>query len=91
MSRCTATCWALLDEFGDAEIASLIAPRALTIDYRRGPELVDRQTTTPREVNGFVLDGIHGRLETPAWQEVSDEFERIQELVPAGMRTATAH
>ncbi|HET6880762.1 MAG TPA: dienelactone hydrolase family protein [Pirellulales bacterium] len=74
--------WALLDEFGDAEIASLIAPRALTIEHWRGPELVDRQTTTPPQVNGIALDGIHGRLETPAWQEVSDEFERIQKLVP---------
>jgi hypothetical protein len=47
--------WALLHEFGDAEIASLIAPRSLTIEYRKGPELVDRQTTTPAEVNGVPL------------------------------------
>ena len=79
--------WALLDEFGDAEIASLIAPRAMTIDDRRGPELVDRQTTTPPQVNGLSLDGVHGRLESPSWQEVADEFRRIDDLVPTSLQT----
>jgi dienelactone hydrolase len=74
--------WALLHEFGDAEIASLVAPRSLTVEYRRGPELVDRQTTTPAEVNGVPLDGVHGRLQTPDWREVAAEFERIDTLVP---------
>ncbi len=78
--------WALLDEFGDAEIASLIAPRAVTVDFRPGPELVDRQTTTPRDVNGHALDGVHGRLTTPTWQEVADEFQRIDDLVPAKLQ-----
>jgi dienelactone hydrolase len=74
--------WALLNQFGDAEIASLIAPRALAIEYRHGPELVDRQLTTPPQVNGIALDGIHGRLANPEWQEVADEFARIDDLVP---------
>jgi dienelactone hydrolase len=74
--------WALLHEFGDAEIASLIAPRNLTVEHLRGPEVVDRQTTTPREVNGVPLDGVHGRLEAPDWQEVADEFARIDAFVP---------
>ncbi|HWB13583.1 MAG TPA: prolyl oligopeptidase family serine peptidase [Pirellulales bacterium] len=74
--------WALLHEFGDAEIASLIAPRSLTIEYRKGPELVDRQTTTPAQVNGVPLDGVHGRLQAPDWSEVAAEFARIEGLVP---------
>ena len=34
--------WGLLSEFGDAEIASLIAPRPLVIEYSSIPELVDK-------------------------------------------------
>jgi dienelactone hydrolase len=79
--------WALLHEFGDAEIASLIAPRSLTIEHRRGPELVDRQTTTPPLLNGITLDGVHGRLETPDWQEVRDEFARLDGLTPEKLQT----
>jgi hypothetical protein len=30
--------WSLLQEFGDAELAGLIAPRALTVEAARGPE-----------------------------------------------------
>ena len=78
--------WALLHEFGDAEIASLIAPRKLTIEHRRGPDLVDRQTTTPAQANGIPLDGIHGRLDTPKWQEVAAEFKRLEELVPDSLQ-----
>ena len=74
--------WALLDEFGDAEIASLVAPRGLVVEYSPEPEVVDRQTTTPANLGGFPLDGIHGRLQTPAWKEVKHEFERLGELVP---------
>ncbi|MGH7140558.1 MAG: hypothetical protein ACREHD_32895, partial [Pirellulales bacterium] len=78
--------WALLDEFGDAEIAGLIAPRALTIEHRRGPEIIDRQTTTPPQANGIPLDGIHGRLDTPDFQEVAEEFARIDQLAPSRLQ-----
>jgi dienelactone hydrolase len=74
--------WALLDEFGDAEIASLIAPRGLVIEYSPEPDVTDRQTTTPPQIGGFPLDGIHGRLRTPTFEEVSQEFERLGSLVP---------
>src|SRR6185295_3922016 len=33
--------WGLLTEFGDAEIASLIAPRGLVIEHSEVPDLVD--------------------------------------------------
>lgn len=78
--------WGLLHEFGDAEIASLIAPRKLTIEHRRGPELVDRQATTPPKVNDVPLDGIHGRLTTPDFQEVAAEFKRLEALVPGELQ-----
>ncbi len=73
--------WALLHEFGDAEIASLIAPRALVVEYSREPEVESRQSTTPKEVNGFPLSGIHGRLITPQAKNVAAEFQRIDKLV----------
>src|SRR5260370_37700866 len=31
--------WGLLREFGDAELASLVAPRALVVEASRGPEI----------------------------------------------------
>ena len=34
--------WGLLSEFGDAEIASLIAPRPLVIEHSSIPELIDK-------------------------------------------------
>ncbi|HEV3005902.1 MAG TPA: dienelactone hydrolase family protein [Pirellulales bacterium] len=71
-----------LDEFGDAEIASLIAPRGLIVEHSDVADVVDRQTTTPPEVNGFAVDGIHGRISTPPFDEVAAEFERIDQLVP---------
>jgi dienelactone hydrolase len=78
--------WALLHEFGDAEIASMIAPRALIVEYNREPEFESRQTTTPKEVNGFPLSGIHGRLTTPQAENVAAEFQRIDKLVKPGFQ-----
>lgn len=62
--------WALLDEFGDAEIASLIAPRALTIEYSRVPDI-----TSPR-----------GDLRTPAFESVRREYGRIESLTRPGFQ-----
>jgi dienelactone hydrolase len=52
--------WGLLREFGDAEIASLIAPRGLIVEASRGPHLAgpppptkDRQGAAP---NGALAD-----------------------------------
>jgi len=78
--------WGLLDEFGDAEIASLIAPGGLVIEHSAVAEVIDRQSTTPQEVNGFALDGIHGTIETPPFDEVAAEFKRIDELVPPALQ-----
>lgn len=57
--------WSLLHEFGDAEIATLIAPRTLTVEYSRAPDI-----TNPR-----------GDLRTPAFESVKAEFDRIGQLL----------
>jgi len=62
----------LLEQFGDAELASLIAPRALIVEGAKGVERV-------------VAEGTGGaapsRLATPEVDAVRKEFERAQTLV----------
>lgn len=60
----------LLQEFGDAEIATLIAPRGLVIEHAPAPQ----------------VSGHKGDIVTPAWSEVQAEFDRIGELVPDGFQ-----
>ena len=62
--------WGLLDEFGDAEIATLIAPRRMIVEYSRGPEWERNVPNTGP-----------GELKTPAFKEVSREFKRIETLI----------
>ncbi len=62
--------WALLHEFGDAEIATLIAPRGLIVEYSLGPEI-----TGPR-----------GALRNPNFHTVKAEFERISSLTSTGFQ-----
>ena len=64
------TIWGLLSEFGDAEIASLIAPRGLTIEYCTVPE----------------VDGQRGRISTPKIETLRAEFERIESFVKPGFQ-----
>ncbi len=64
----------LLEQFGDAELASLVAPRCLVIEAARGPDV-----TLPGAGGGAPA-----RLTTPALQTVKLEFERAQKLLPAG-------
>ena len=67
----------LLEQFGDAELASLVAPRSLIIESARGPELVVPAGT----------GGAPGRLVTPRLEEVRKEVERARNLV-AGLTPA---
>jgi dienelactone hydrolase len=64
--------WGLLHEFGDAEIASLIAPRALIVEASRGPQ-VDGPPPATRERAGATPNG---RLTTPPLESVRSEIER---------------
>lgn len=66
----------LLHEFGDAEIATLIAPRGLVVEYSAGPNIAgpppareDRRGAAP------------GRLNTPDYASVEAEFIRARNLL----------
>jgi len=69
----------LLREFGDAEIASLIAPRTLVVEHSPPPN-VDGPPK-PREGRAGAAPG---RLGAPDYVSVASEFERAQALLRAG-------
>ncbi|TKJ25058.1 MAG: hypothetical protein CEE41_04810 [Hadesarchaea archaeon B3_Hades] len=61
----------LLDEFGDAELASMVVPRTLIIEAARGPEVVIPAGTRAAP----------GRLVTPELENVRSEIERLMKLI----------
>ena len=67
--------FALLDEFGDAELASLIAPRALVVEACRVPEV----NGPPAPGNGRS-GAAPGRLRTPEVASVKQELARAGQL-----------
>ncbi|MGO8748399.1 MAG: dienelactone hydrolase family protein [Thermoguttaceae bacterium] len=69
----------LLQEFGDAEIASLIAPRHLTVEHCRVPEVAGPPAVPPGRVGGAAP----GRLRTPTAEAVTAEIARFRELTQA--------
>ena len=69
----------LLQEFGDAEIASLIAPRHLIVEHSAGPR-VDGPPA-PREGRSGAAPG---QWHTPDYASVEAEFERGRALLKAG-------
>jgi dienelactone hydrolase len=62
--------WGLLEEFGDAELSTLIAPRPLVVAYGRYPEVT----------------GQKGDLNTPEFGRVQREFGRIEKLLKPGFQ-----
>jgi dienelactone hydrolase len=74
--------WDLLTEFGDAEIASLIAPRGLVIEYSEGPR-VDGPLAVPKGRRGGAAVG---KLEIPTFDNVAEEWKRIEPLIPDGFQ-----
>lgn len=68
--------WSLLERFGDAEIAALIAPRALIVEHGQYPEV------THTDHGG----GAPGRLWRPDGVEVRQEYERLERLLQAPPR-----
>ena len=67
--------WGLLHEFGDAEIASLIAPRPLVIEASRGPEVAG-----PPPVRDGRGGAAPGQLVSPPLHDVEAEFERTRDF-----------
>jgi dienelactone hydrolase len=67
----------LLREFGDAEIASLIAPRRLVIEHSRGPDIKGPPATGP----GRRQCAAPGRLEPAEFDSVAQEVSRARRLV----------
>jgi dienelactone hydrolase len=65
--------WGLLREFGDAELASLIAPRSLVVEACRAPEI----SAPPPATNGRLSCACpNGTLTTPSPGAVRQEFDR---------------
>jgi dienelactone hydrolase len=62
--------WGLLREFGDAELATLIAPRGLVVEYSTVPD----------------IPGNKGSLKTPAFDSVKPQFDRIERLTRTGFQ-----
>jgi dienelactone hydrolase len=69
----------LLDQFGDAELASLVAPRPLIVEAAMGPEFVIPPGT----------GAAPGRLASPKLEDVKAELARARELV-AGLKPAAS-
>ena len=67
--------WGLLYEFGDAEIASLIAPRKLIIEASKGPEI----DGPPPPRNGRS-GAAPGKLISPLLDSVEYEFNRAKKF-----------
>ena len=68
--------WALLREFGDAEIAGLVAPRRLVIETSRGPDVSGQPPAT-----GPVAErAASGRLVPPPIASVRAEFDRARQI-----------
>jgi dienelactone hydrolase len=66
--------WTLLHEFGDAEIASLIAPRTLIIEASRGPEI----SGPPPAGEGRLRSAASGSLVSPPLLDVRAEVDRAR-------------
>ena len=66
--------WGLLREFGDAEIAGMIAPRTLVVEASRFPKVGGPPKETPARRGAAP----NGSLSTPALADVRAEVERAR-------------
>jgi len=74
--------WGLVLEFGDAELASLIAPRALVVEASRGPEVGGPPPVTEVHKEGACPNG---KLVSPPLDAVREEVERARSFF-AGLK-----
>lgn len=71
--------WGYLKEFGDAEVASLIVPRTLMIEYSKVPEI----NGPPPALDGPSRVGASaapGKIDTPEFYRVEEEVVRARHL-----------
>jgi len=66
--------WGLLREFGDAEIAGMIAPRTLVVEAARAPEVAGPPPETTQRRGAAPV----GRLDTPPLSSVEEEVGRAR-------------
>ena len=67
--------WGLVREFGDAELASLIAPRSLIVEACHGPEVAAPPPVTEIHKEGACPNG---KLVSPPLDSVQAEVERAR-------------
>lgn len=66
--------WSLLREFGDAEIAGMILPRRVVIEYSASPAVSGPPQPAPSQKNVAAP----GEINTPSPQAVLSEFNRLK-------------
>ncbi len=71
--------WGLLKDFGDAELAAMLAARTLVIDTTPGPEV-----SGPPAPDAKRHGAAPGRLVSPPADSVRQEFARARKLSPHG-------
>lgn len=72
----------LLNEFGDAEIAGMILPRPLVIEYSNQPEIAGPPKLTNSKPHQ-ATSAATGRITTPTFSEVKSEIDKIINLAPS--------
>jgi len=77
----------LLREFGDAEIARLVVPRTLLIEHARAPQVDGPPPALDRLPARLGASAAPGRIVTPVFADVADEYVRAQQLA-GPLRTA---
>ncbi len=75
--------WSLLCEFGDAEVASLIAPRTLIVEASRGPEVEGPPPATEKHAETACPNG---KLTTPSLYSIQREVVRARDYY-AGLKS----
>ncbi len=69
--------WGLVKEFGDAELAGLVAPRTLIVEASQGPQV----TGPPSATDGHLPYACpNGTLKTPPLENVKAEIERARPI-----------
>lgn len=71
--------WSLTRIFGDSDLASLIAPRALVVEASQTPKVTGPPEATKERAGATP----NGRIETPSVEEVRGEVERARTFFEA--------